>query len=98
MKLMFKWKIHQDKRNDVMTSFAEMELIDYQNQQGPTIKILGRWHDVINMTGVAICETDDTEALSVYLMKWNAVCDFEIVPVLDDEEAHVAVRKAVSED
>ena len=29
-------------------------------------------------------------------MKWNAVCDFETGPVLDDEEAHTAVRKALA--
>jgi hypothetical protein len=73
-----------------------MELRDYQTQQGPSIQVLGRWHDIINMTGVVICETDDTEALGLWLAQWHAVCDFDIATVLDDEEAHVAARKVAA--
>ena len=94
MKLMAYWKIHQDNRQDVFSSFAAMELEEYQSQQGPNVKIIGRWHDVINGTGVAICETDDLDALAQWVMPYQAVCDFEIVPVLDDEEAHSTARKA----
>lgn len=97
MKLMILWQIHPDRRHDVLATFAEMDLDDYLAQQGPAIEVLGRWHDLVNFTGVAICETDDTEALGLWLMKWNAVCDFEIVPVLDDAEAHAAARKAAAE-
>ena len=96
MKLMIHWQIHHDKRHDVLTAWAGMDLDDYRTQQGAAIKVLGRWHDLINLTGVAICDTDDAEALALWLMKWNAVCDFEIVPVLDDEEAHAAAQKAAA--
>ena len=88
------WKIHQSNRPAVFSAFSAMELEEYQSQQGPNVKIIGRWHDVINGTGVAICETDDLDALSQWLMPYQAVCDFEIVPVLDDEEAHSTARKA----
>jgi hypothetical protein len=71
-----------------------MDLNDYQAQQGAGIEILGRWHDVNNFTGVVICDTDDAAALGLWLLQWNAVCDFEIVPVLDDEETHALARKA----
>mgnify|MGYP001819548420 FL=1 len=98
MKLMAYWKIHQDNRQDVFSSFAAMELEEYQSQQGPNVKIIGRWHDVINGTGVAICETDDLDALAQWLMPYQAICDFEIVPVLDDEEAHSTARKAYPAD
>ena len=98
MKLMAYWKIHQDNRQDVFSSFAAMELDEYQSQQGPNVKIIGRWHDVINGTGVAICETDDLDALAQWLMPYQAICDFEIVPVLDDEEAHSTARKAYPAD
>ena len=96
MKLMIRWEIHPDRRTDVLSGFAGMELSDYQTQQGPAIKVLGRWHDIINMTGVAICETDDAEALGLWLAQWHAVCDFDIATVLDDEEAHAAARKVVA--
>jgi hypothetical protein len=94
MKQMILWQIHQENRQEVFSAFASMELADYQSQQGSAVKILGRWHDVINGTGVAICETDDLDALAQWLMPYQAVCDFEMVPVLDDAEAHATARKA----
>ena len=97
MKLMIPWKIHPDKRQDVLVAFAGMELEDYQSQHGPTINLIGRWIDVINGTGVSICETDDAEALGLWLLQWNAVCDFEITPVLDAAEAHALARKSLAE-
>ena len=96
MKLMIRWEIHPDRRADVLAGFAGMDLRDYQTQQGPAVEVLGRWHDIINMTGIAICETDDAEALGLWLAQWHAVCDFDIAPVLDDEEAHAAARKVVA--
>lgn len=96
MKFMIPWELHPDKRHDAFTAFAEMDLEEYQTQQGSSVKLIGRWHDLANGTGVAICETDDAEALTLWLMKWHAICDFEIVPVLDDEEAHVAAKKAAA--
>jgi hypothetical protein len=96
MKLMIHWELHHDKRHDVFTAFAGMDLKDYQAQQGSAIKLIGRWHDLVNGTGVAICETNDAEAFALWLMKWNAVCDFDTVTVLDDEEAHAAAKKAAA--
>ena len=95
MKFMVTWQIHPDKRHDVIAGWAGMNLSEYQKQQGATIKIIGRWHDLINGRGVGICETDDAEALSRWLLKWNAVVDFEMAIVHDDEEAH-ALAKGLS--
>jgi hypothetical protein len=94
MKFMVHWKIHQSNRPAVFSGFAAMELAEYQSQQGPNVEIIGRWHDVINGTGVAICETDDLDALAQWLMPYQEVCDFECVPALDDAEAHETARKA----
>lgn len=92
MKLMIQWELHADKRHDVVAAWAAMDLAEYQKQQGPSIKVLGRWHDLINGRGVGVCETDDAEALSRWLLKWNAVVDFEVAVVHDDEEAHAIAR------
>jgi len=97
MKLMIQWEIHVDQRHDVFTGWSEMDLEDYGAMQGATIKTLGRWHDLINGRGIQICETDDGEAVAQWLLKWNAVCDFEISIVHDDEEAHAIVKKNVAE-
>ena len=60
-------------------------------RDGDTIEVLGRWHDIVNGRGVAICETDDADALSGWLLKWNAGVDFEIAIVHSDEEAHAII-------
>ena len=95
MKLMIFWQLHADKRHDVFSGFADMDLADYQSMQGPNVNLIGRWHDVMNGTGVAIVETDDAEALSSWLMNWHAVADYDMVPVLDDEEAHALCTRMV---
>ena len=95
MKLMVFWQLHPDKRHDVFSAFAGMDLADYQSLQGPNVTMIGRWHDVMNGTGVAIVDTDDAEALSKWLMNWHSVADYDTVPVLNDEEAHALCRQAV---
>jgi hypothetical protein len=96
MKLMIQWEIHPEKRHDVFAAWAETDLAAYQSQQGPTVEVLGRWHDLVNFRGVAICETDDAEAFSRWLLAWNAAVDFKISVVHTDEEAH-AIAKQVAE-
>jgi len=93
MKLMVQWECHPEKRHDVFSGWAEMELADYQAMAGPNVKTIGRWHDVINARGVVILETDDAAALSMSLLKWNSVVDFDVAVVHEDEEAHAIVRK-----
>ena len=96
MKFMITWEIHPSKRQDVFAAFASMNLTDYQNQPGPSIQALGRWHDVANGRGIAICETTDAAALSAWLMKWNHAVDFTFAVVHDDAEAHALVEKHVA--
>ena len=92
MKMMIAWELHPEKRSEIFSGFSKMDLADYQAQQGDSIEVLGRWHDIVNGRGVAICETDDSEALSSWLLKWNAGVDFEIAVVHDDDEAHAIIR------
>lgn len=98
MKFMIQWTIHPERCQDVFGGFAAMDLADYQSQQGPSITLLGRWHDLINGRGMGICETDDAAALSAWLMKWNGVVDFEMSVVHDDAEAHALARRHVAEE
>ncbi len=94
MKFMGRWKVHQDKRRDVKEMFAKMDLDEYKNQHGPEIKLLGRWHDLVG--GWGVFETDNQEAMNLWLGLWADVCDFEITPVVEDDEAHATQRKHFS--
>ena len=84
MKFMVSWQIHPDKRHETFQGFCEMTPSD---EDFGGAKLLGRWHDVVGFTGVAICEADDAAALGRWLLNWNNVIDIEAIPVLDDEEA-----------
>ena len=93
MKFMITWKIHQDKRHDVLKAFAQMSTEDDQKDAGDRIQVIGRWHNVATGTGVAICETDDAAALFAWALNWNAVLDVNVEPVVDDAEAREIGKK-----
>jgi hypothetical protein len=91
MKYMVQWRIHEDKRHDAMKVFAAMESAN--DERGLSdLKMVGRWHDVVGFTGVAIVETDDPKKLSLWLLSWNSICDIEAIPVLDDDETRAVGR------
>jgi len=64
---------------------------------GNKIKLIGRWHDLSEFSGVAICESDDPQALASWALNWNNVLDVKTVMVLNDEEAREVGRKKLAE-
>jgi len=88
MKIMVCWTLHPDKRAEVLESFGKMDLDEYKNQQADSIKLVGRWHDMAGGRGWAVLDTDDAEAVSSWLLKWNAAVDFDIAIVHEDDDAH----------
>lgn len=94
MKFMVTWRIHEDKRHETLKAFASMSDEDAAGELG-SVKLIGRWHDVIGFTGVAIAETDDPNALSAWLLQWNGAIDIESVPVLDDKETRELGRQVL---
>jgi hypothetical protein len=51
------------------------------------VKMVGRWHDIGRMSGTAIAETDDPLLMSKWALEWNDIFEFEIRPVVTDEQA-----------
>jgi Domain of unknown function (DUF3303) len=94
MKFMVSWQAHDDRRHEVLKSFAGMSDADAAAEFG-NLKVIGRWHDMVGFTGVAIVETDDPSALTLWLLKWNDAIDIQTVPVFDDDEARKVGRKAL---
>ena len=97
MKIVLQWEIHPDRREEVFTAFAGMDLSDYQVMGGPHVETLGRWHDLINGRGFSVLETTDPDAITEWMLKWNAAVDFELSIVHDDAEAHAIVRRHVAD-
>lgn len=91
MKYMVQWRVHEDKRHEVLSAFSQMSSVDEEKGLSG-LNLVGRWHDVIGFTGVAIVETEDPAALSKWLLHWNGVLDVEATPVFDDEETKAIGR------
>lgn len=92
MKFMLHWRLHQEKRKDVLKGFSSMTAADDANDLGDKIRMIGRWHDVTGGTGVVIVESDDATAISNWALNWNPFMDITITPVLDDEETRAVGR------
>jgi hypothetical protein len=95
VKFMVAWEIHPEKRHEALQAFAQMTDADDEADRGG-VKLIGRWHDLGAGRGVAICESDDLGAVSLWALNWNSVLDPEISPVLDDDEAKEVARKKFS--
>ena len=87
MKFMVKFRVHPDKREAVLKAFAQMTVEDDEKDMGSNIKMIGRWHDMSDSSGVAICESDDPMAMAAWALNWNSFLDIDTRMVLDDEEA-----------
>jgi hypothetical protein len=97
MKFMITWRVHPDKRQAAFNAFSQMTLSDDQKDMGSKIKLIGRWHDLSDFSGVAIAESDDPQALASWALNWNNVLDMKTVVVLDDQEAREVGKKKIEE-
>jgi Domain of unknown function (DUF3303) len=97
MKFMVTWRVHPDKRQAVFNAFSQMTAADDKKDMGDKIKLIGRWHDLSQFTGVAICESDDAQAVASWALNWNSSLDIQTVMVLDDEEARAVGKKKIAE-
>jgi len=93
MRFMVKWRVHPDKRQVALAAFAQMTAEDDKKDMGDNIKLIGRWHDMSDSSGVAICESDDPLAMANWALNWNSVLDLETSVVLNDEEARAVGRQ-----
>jgi hypothetical protein len=97
MKFMVSWRIHPDKRQAVFNAFSQMTAADDKKDMGDKVRLIGRWHDLSQFTGVAICESDDAQAVASWALNWNSVLDVQTVMVLDDEEARAVGKNKIAE-
>ncbi len=97
MKFMISWIVHEELRKQALTDFAEMDIAVYKSHHPDSIKLLGRWLDLINVRGFALCEADNGDDLAHWLLQWNDQVDFDIAIVHEDDEAHRVVRGALAE-
>lgn len=95
MKFMVSWRLHTDKRQAAINAFAQMTTDDDKKDMGDKITLIGRWHDISEGTGLAICECNDAMAMASWALNWSEVLDLQTRVVLDDEEVRaVGLQRA----
>ena len=87
MKFMVSWQMHEGKLHETLAMFSGMTPEQDQQMMGDQIQLLGRWHDLVRGTGVAIVESSSADAVSAYCLQWNSQMDLDIAMVVDDDEA-----------
>ncbi len=55
------------------------------------VKMIGRRHKTDGSGGFALCETDDAVALAKWIQDWSDLLEFEIFPVLDDNQIGIVL-------
>jgi hypothetical protein len=53
--------------------------------------MIGRRHKTDGSGGFALCETDDAVALAKWTQDWSDLLEFEIFPVLDDNQIGIVL-------
>jgi hypothetical protein len=51
------------------------------------IHLIGRWHAIGSIWGIAVCECDDIEPLARWALEWADLFMFDIKPAITDEQA-----------
>jgi hypothetical protein len=96
MKFLITWQMHEGKLHDTLALFSEMSAEQEEGMMGNKLKLIGRWHDLVRGTGVAVYEADSVDAISAYSLNWNRFMDLDIVPVVNDEETREIGRSVLA--
>lgn len=87
MQFMITWEVPIENRQKALAGFSQLSTEQEAAMMGSEIKLVGRWHDLVQRKGVCILESDNAEAVSAYAMKWNTLMNFELGVVVEDEQA-----------
>ena len=96
MKFMVNWSMNHEGWLPILEVFSSMTP-EQRADVGDGVKMIGRWHDTVSRTGVAIFETTDLTALNRYLNQWNPFLDLDVAPVLDDEETAALAKDVLAD-
>lgn len=86
-----KFKFHDGKRLYGQMAFASMSEEEYLDDVGDNV-CLGRWHNLGLGSGVAICLSRSESDLYKWALNWCNICDWEIKPVVHDNEYRDVIR------
>ena len=81
MHFMIIWTFRPEHSNDAIGRFSETGALPPEG-----IEMVSRWHDVAGRRGFAVARTDDASALARWTRQWNDLLEFEVIPVVDDQQ------------
>ena len=84
------WKIRTGYVGDAFKKFLET------GAPFPGVTMHGRYHAPGSVNGWIILETDDISAVYRHAAEWAECLDWEVTPVLTDEQAGPLIAKAYS--
>ncbi|UXI03536.1 DUF3303 domain-containing protein [Photobacterium sp. TY1-4] len=87
MTFLVTWQLHQGKLHPILAHFSQLTDAQDQEMMGEHVKMIGRWHDLVSGTGVAVCESDNIEEIMAYALRWNNDMDISVQVVVDDAQA-----------
>ena len=59
-------------------------------------RLLGRWHDISSKQAWLLVEADDAATIQRWTAAWSDFIDWEIYPVVEDEEAAAVVEETLN--
>lgn len=86
MKFLVQWKGLPTAENAVIERFMK---IGAPMPDG--VQLLGRWHAIGGLRGVAVVETDDTSKLAALSLAWGDLLTMSVFPALTDDELGAAL-------
>lgn len=88
MKFIVQWNGLPSAENAVIERFMKTG-----GQVPDGVTLLGRWHAIGGLQGVAIVEANDTQNLAALSLAWGDLLTVSILPALTDEELGAALGK-----
>jgi Domain of unknown function (DUF3303) len=85
---MITWSFPPDSRNEAIHRFSEGSAMN--PPKGVTH--LGRWHAAQGGLGWGVVEAKDPKDIAKWLIQWSDVIEYDITPVLSDEELGEVVQ------
>jgi len=85
------WKGRPEVRNTVTERFLKSG-----GRPPEGVTMIGRWHDIGQISGVAIAEADDPLLMSRWTLDWNDLFEMEVRLVATDEQIGPVLAQAVS--
>jgi len=90
MKFIVTYELQPENRNASGKRFLETG-----GRPTAGVTMLGRWHRAAGLAGFVLCESSDAEAIANWVYEWNDLLRFDVIPVIDDEQAGRVLARAL---